>query len=257
MILVHFFIALLASLIGAISGIGGGIIIKPLLDILGFFDIEQINFISGITVLSMTSAALLRSRKLDVSINGKAGVPIALGSVVGGVGGKYLFNLMIGSMNNLQMVSVIQSVMLFVLVFGVFAFTLFRSRITPHHNDGRTFCFFIGLLLGGLGAFLGVGGGPVNVVVFYFFLSMDSRNAALNSIFLIFFSQLTSLLFLLIGGRIPSVDIGILIFMIIGGIAGGTTGSHLSVKLSSKKRDILFIAVLILLMSISVSNIIL
>ena len=44
-----------ASIVGAICGIGGGVIIKPVLDSFGVLDVTAISFLSGCTVLSMTT----------------------------------------------------------------------------------------------------------------------------------------------------------------------------------------------------------
>ena len=49
-----FLVALLACLIGSICGMGGGVIIKPVLDASGFLPVAQINFFSCCTVLGMT-----------------------------------------------------------------------------------------------------------------------------------------------------------------------------------------------------------
>ena len=49
-LLVSFF----ACTVGAICGIGGGILIKPVLDATGVADVATINFLAGCTVLSMT-----------------------------------------------------------------------------------------------------------------------------------------------------------------------------------------------------------
>ena len=46
-------IAFFASTIGAICGIGGGVIIKPVMDAFGVMDVSVINFLSGCTVLSI------------------------------------------------------------------------------------------------------------------------------------------------------------------------------------------------------------
>ena len=43
-----------ASVVGAICGIGGGVLIKPLLDAFGVLSVASISFLSGCTVLSMS-----------------------------------------------------------------------------------------------------------------------------------------------------------------------------------------------------------
>ena len=52
--LVFFVVALGASVVGAICGIGGGVIIKPVLDLLHLETVPAISFFSGCTVLSMS-----------------------------------------------------------------------------------------------------------------------------------------------------------------------------------------------------------
>ena len=52
-----FIISFLASIAGAICGIGGGVIIKPLLDSFGLMDVKTISFLSGCTVLADRNAA--------------------------------------------------------------------------------------------------------------------------------------------------------------------------------------------------------
>ena len=59
MILIVFLVCFLASVVGAVCGIGGGVIIKPTLDALGILDVSTISFLSGCTVLSMTSYSVL------------------------------------------------------------------------------------------------------------------------------------------------------------------------------------------------------
>ena len=57
--MIFFLICFLASAVGAVCGIGGGVIIKPVLDAFGILDVETISFLSGCTVLSMTAYAVL------------------------------------------------------------------------------------------------------------------------------------------------------------------------------------------------------
>ena len=52
MIVVFFAVSLLASIVGSICGIGGGVIIKPVLDALDVMSVSCISFLSGCTVLT-------------------------------------------------------------------------------------------------------------------------------------------------------------------------------------------------------------
>ncbi len=81
-------ISFLASIIGGICGIGGGIIIKPALDLSGLASIATISFLSSCTVLSMSAYNVCKSlSEKSGAIDTKSGTPLAIGAALGGVGG--------------------------------------------------------------------------------------------------------------------------------------------------------------------------
>ena len=53
-----------------------------------------------------------------------------------------------------------------------------------------------------LSAFLGIGGGPINLAILSFCFSMDSKTAALNSLYIILFSQAASFINTLVRGTV-------------------------------------------------------
>ena len=63
--ILSFIISILSSTIGSITGIGGGVIIKPVLDMTGLLSVSVISFLSGCTVLTMSTVSLIRSRKTN------------------------------------------------------------------------------------------------------------------------------------------------------------------------------------------------
>ena len=82
--LIFFLVALTASVAGAICGIGGGVIIKPVLDLLHLETVTAISFLSGCTVLSMSCYSVgksLLAKEHSVSLN--VGTPLALGAAAG------------------------------------------------------------------------------------------------------------------------------------------------------------------------------
>ena len=50
MVLIYFLVALLSTICGSIDGLGGGVIIKPVLDFLGDYNIETIGVLSACTI---------------------------------------------------------------------------------------------------------------------------------------------------------------------------------------------------------------
>lgn len=254
MIVPYLIISFLASVVGAISGIGGGIIIKPVLDAFGGFSVSTISFLSGTTVLSMTVVSLIKSLRLGVSIEKRTSTILAAGSIVGGIAGKYLFGLAKSSLKNDSFVGIIQSAFLIVMTVGVLIYVIRENRISKLKITSSPFVGCIGLVLGCISAFLGIGGGPLNLAVLSYFFSMDSKTAAINSIYTILFSQASSLIFTVAGGSIPTFPPLVLIVMILGGITGGFYGSVLRVKMTNKKVSQLFCGIMVLIIMITCYN---
>lgn len=86
MSILAFLVSFLASTAGAICGIGGGVIIKPTLDLFQMASVSTISFLSGCTVLSMSLYSVGRGLLAhDSTVDFKTGTPLALGAAIGGV----------------------------------------------------------------------------------------------------------------------------------------------------------------------------
>lgn len=116
-------------------------------------------------------------------------------------------------------------------------------------------CVVIGLVLGMMSAFLGIGGGPINLVVLFYFFSMDTKTAAENSLYIIFFSQMASLISSIATKTVPDFSVGVLALMVCGGILGGMAGRKVNRKLTEKAVDRLFIGLMVLMIVINIYNI--
>ncbi len=85
-------VSFLASVAGSICGIGGGVLIKPVLDAFGALDVASISFLSGCTVLSMSCYSVLKAGRGRTDKDGSSiKALLAAGSVLGGIAGKTLF----------------------------------------------------------------------------------------------------------------------------------------------------------------------
>lgn len=249
MAMVFFLIALLASTIGAISGIGGGVIIKPVLDALGTLDASTISFMSGCTVLTMAVSSFIRGRKNNVPMDFRISIWLAFGASIGGVIGKSIFSMIQTNVN------MIQSVCLLLINIGVFVYIKNKSRITTKNCKRPVICLVIGLLLGLVSAFLGIGGGPINIAVLYYFFSMSPKVTAKNSLFIILFSQTTSLVTTITSNTIPVFDVLSLSVMCLGGVLGAIIGAYFCKKMSDEKVEKFFSIVLIALIALNIYNI--
>ena len=255
MSILFFVISFLASVAGAICGIGGGVIIKPTLDLFHLASVSTISFLSGCTVLAMSLYSVGRSMLArDSLVDLRTGTPLAVGAAVGGVLGKRLFSGVAALFENQNTVGSVQAACLLVVTLGTLVYTLNKARVRTMHVKSRDACMAIGLGLGIMSSFLGIGGGPINLVVLYFFFSMDTKTAAQNSLYIILFSQLTSFLTTLLTGTVPPFEVPALVLMVAGGVLGGMAGRALNKRMDVRAVDKLFIALMVVIMAISCFN---
>lgn len=247
-------VSLTASSLGTICGIGGGVVVKPVLDALGMMSVESVSFLSGVTVLCMSAYSVsVDAWKGGAKVQGQT-VSLSMGAAAGGVAGKLLFNMAARLAPNVEMVGALQTACLFVLSLGTFFYTVFKARIATHQVKNIGICLAVGGLLGVLSAFLGIGGGPFNLVFLSFFFSMQSKTAAQNSLFIILCSQMTSLMLTLIRNTVPPFDPAMLVMMAVMGILGGIIGRSINKKIDAQVVDKLFLFMTFLILCICVYN---
>ena len=253
---VCFFVALFACVIGKICGMGGGVIIKPVLDALGIMSVAAINLVSGCTVIAMScwsvgSSLVRRQSEIDWKIS----TPLAIGAAVGGILGKTLFSAVAGLFADKNAAGGVQAMLLFAATLATLIYTIRKDRIPSRHVTAAPACALIGLLLGMLGAFLGIGGGPFNMAVLFYFFSMKTKVAAQNSLYVILISQITGLASQFLSGSVPAVSIPLLLGMAFFGVLGSEIGGRLNKKLSEKRATVLFEGAMVLVMLICVYNV--
>ena len=253
--ILFFVISFLASIIGCICGIGGGIIIKPVLDLTGVASIASISFLSSCTVLSMSCYNVLSgfSDKTG-AIDTKTGTPLAIGAAVGGILGNMAFSALRTGLGSDATAGTAQALCLLLLTLGTLIYTVKKAGIKTKQIESLPASALIGFALGALSSFLGIGGGPFNLVVLHYFFSMETKKAVSNSLYIILFSQVTNLLVSVIGGTVPEFSVTALVLMIAGGIGGGIVGRRLSRGFGEKTVDKLFIALLAVIICICIYN---
>ena len=94
----------------------------------------------------------------------------------------------------------------------------------------------------------------MNIIILTLFFLMTARVAALNNLFVIMFSQLSSLSYLIITDRLPDFNIVILVLMVTGGIIGGVIGSNYRNKLSNLIIEKLFMKAMVVVLLINIAN---
>lgn len=250
---IYLAVALLSTTIGAMSGLGGGVIIKPVLDAVAPYDAATIGLLSSFTVLSMALVSTFKQYRAGIRFEGKRTLYIVAGSITGGIAGKFLFSVVRESVGRESLITAVQSAILAMLLVLVLVYLLGKNIRSFHIHQGAVIVS-AGFLLGLAAAFLGVGGGPFNVVLLTLLFSMDSRAAAVHSILIILFSQTSKLLTVLFTGGFTPYDLTALYYMIPGGIAGGFIGSWLNRRLKGETISLLFKIVVSLIILLNLYN---
>jgi len=254
-ILFVFVVCLAASTIGGICGIGGGVVIKPVLDATGVMSVSAVSFLSGLTVLAMAVINVYKSRKSS-ELDARRSLPLGIGAAVGGVTGKQLFEAVKHAAGNDSLVGALQAIVLGLMVAGTLVYVCNKAKIRTKNVQHAAVGAGIGFVLGLCSSFLGIGGGPMNLAVLYYFYSMSTKQAAINSILIILVSQIASLLMSIVSGSIPAFEPMMLVVMVAAGVIGGNISSKLHKRLSTETTDKLFAALLVLIILICCYNLV-
>ncbi len=250
-----FLICLLASTAGAVVGFGGGVIMKPIIDLLGLLSVETASFLCGCTVLAMSVSSLIRTRNNGVALNFRISTPLAVGAIAGGLLGKQVFELLLRHFVDSGGLGAVQSVILLVINILVFRYILCKNRINTKQYKKISISLTAGILLGAISAFLGIGGGPYNIAVLSFLFSMDTKTAAKNSIYIIMFSQVSSVLMAILSHTVPTFHWTMAAVMAAGGVGGAFAGAGLSKRMDNAKVDVLLRGMLIVIIGINIYNV--
>lgn len=239
-----------ATTMGAIAGIGGGIIIKPTMDFVGLYEVSQINLISGVAVLSMSlsNAIMKKITNPRERLLKRETTAIAIGSAVGGLAGKKLFHNLLFVVGE-YLCSVTQTVLLiglnlYILV-RIFKPSYSQCRLTNHFG-----IFCLGLGVGTISSFLGIGGGPINISLLQFFMHLKIKDAANYSLIMILFTQFSYALFSVTDYSRLFAENYFVILYVIAGIAGGALGRVIHKKISESLAKNIYVGLVVCIIGI-------
>lgn len=242
-----------ATTIGALVGAGGGVIIKPVLDMLELMPVKTASFCSGCTVLCMSLVSLLCTRTSGVKLQVKTSTPLAFGAVIGGFVGKAILE-MLAKGHGSNVLGGVQAFFLALITCGVLLYVCHKDSLRSLHVQSIPLCSLIGFVLGVISSFLGIGGGTSNVAVLFYFFSMDAKEASRNSIYIIVFSQLASIATALFTHSVPAFEWIELLGMIAGGISGALISAAISRRLDTKGVEKALKALLVVMIGVNSYN---
>ncbi len=254
-IIIHFLVAIFATSIGSLTGMGGGVIIKPVLDAFGTFSAANIGVLSSMTVLAMSVVSVAKQVRQKKSVQGKTALPMAMGAVVGGVVGQWLFSFVTSVFSSDNTILIIQNSILAALIIVIFMYMRHKDKLPTLDKSGAWAGLVTGLMLGMISSFLGIGGGPINIAIIMFVFSFDAKMAAVYSLVIILFSQISKVVSIAMSTGFLIYDFSMLPAMIVGAILGGFIGTHYNKKFTIKKVEQWFNATQILVFLLCFVNI--
>ena len=250
MFFIYFMTAICATTLGSLAGLGGGVIIKPVLDTLNNYDLPTVGVLSSVTVFSMALVATTKQFKNGFKIDLNT-VILAIGSIVGGGIGQIFFDVFLTIFKNENVGKAIQAFILILLLVLV----LFKNHLPKYRIKNVLIVFLVGIFLGAIASFLGIGGGPINVAILIMLFSFPTKNAATSSVFIILLSQFSKIFFISIDGGFSSYNLTMLPFMVTGGVLGGIFGAKLNHTLSNEYIDKIFNISIICIIFLNIFNI--
>ena len=224
----------LLTCLGSISGMGGGVVLKPVMDLMGGHDATQTGVLTATSVFIMSLVSVARGFGERGQFRPAGALALGLGAVAGGVLGQALLRHLVSTdagdaFTKLCQNAVLGSVELCVLAY---AFMKNARRLGLRHG---AFYLAAGVSLGVFSAFLGIGGGAVNVALLMFLFNMDIKRAAAHSLLVILFSQAAKLLSILAAEGFQAFNLAPLLpCMAAAAVAGSLLGAALTRKLSQR-----------------------
>jgi uncharacterized membrane protein YfcA len=92
----------------------------------------------------------------------------------------------------------------------------------------------LGLFLGSISIFLGIGGGPLNVSLLVIFFGYSMKQAAIYSIATVFFSQITKIFSIILSQQYIQFDLSLVPWLILVGLVGGYYGTRANQRISNE-----------------------
>lgn len=250
--LIYFIVIVSSNAVGALSGMGGGVIIKPVFDLVGLDTVAAVSFYSTVAVFTMSIVSTFRQIKNGIHIQWNIAKWLVVGSIIGGALGNVTFTWLLSILQNDNLVKAIQIVLMLITLFFVLAYNHYRWQ--SWQLEGAVSYLLCSLVTGYISSLLGIGGGPINVALLMLCFGMPIKLSTVYSIIIIFASQLAKLVAIQWDTGISAYDLSVLLYIIPAAVLGGILGATLSKIMPDSKVSMVFNAVVILVIFINLYN---
>lgn len=251
--LIYTVTVLIATLLGAIAGLGGGIIIKPVFDIFGYHNAISIGIYSSFAVLTMSIISIYKFLRQKVEINYSIVIYASFGGIIGGIIGEIFFKYLYVVYSS-EIMKKIQSLALMLMLVLIISYAFNKEKFPTYKEKRKKIILLIGIVLGFVSVFLGIGGGPLNIFLLSIFFSFDIKESTCYSIAIIFFSQLSKIIFCIANSSIRNIDLSIVPLICISGVIGGFIGTNINRKFDNKKIEFTYLLLIIGLLILNFYN---
>ncbi|TLG73805.1 sulfite exporter TauE/SafE family protein [Culicoidibacter larvae] len=252
--IIYFLVIIFANTVGSISGMGGGVLIKPIFDAIGAHTLATITFYSSVAVFTMAIVSTIRQLRNGVRVYFASAAALSAGSVLGGLLGNIIFEKLLFFFPDESSVLLIQIILTIIMLVFVLLFT--KENMRSFRLKHWFWYVLVGLFLGGIATLLGIGGGPINVTLLMLCFGMSIKPATVYSIITIFFSQLSKLVTVGFTTGYMVFDLSILWAIIPAAIIGGLLGAKISNILPSNKVMFVYRAVIIVVIVLNIYNLV-
>lgn len=237
LLFVLFILGVIGGLFSGLLGIGGGIIMVPLLlyvpSLFGF-DAISMKTAAGITMVQSMAGSLsgIVVHKKSKFVHPQLVVNMGIGSVSGSLMGSFFSKQINGE-----------------VMLGIFAGMALMATILmfiPHKRDddlpienvgfNKYLAFFVALLVGLLGGIVGQGGAFILIPMMLYVLKIPTRIALGSSVAISFLSALAGFVGKWGTGQIPFV---MAIVLVLGALLGAQLGGRLSKRLQTASLKVI------------------
>lgn len=224
-----------AGVLGSMVGLGGGIIVVPVLIFSGFHPLVASTHGLFVALSNAVASTIMYSRQGSVDF--AWGIKLGLASIPGSV---------LGAVVSSEVSPGITKVLFGIVLISAVVYMLLKKRLAGKDTSVSTLgmiiatsvSFFGGIIL----AFFGVGGGIVFVPLLISAMAMMMKKAVATSLLILLFASLSGVIIHTMLGHSDFLQAGLLA---IGAFFGGTVGAQLTRKINEKFLQILIAAALI------------
>ena len=228
--MLYFLVALFASTVGSLTGIGGGLIIRPALTVMGF-DVGLATFTSAASVFVMSCFSIVTRRvwKTDIEM-GSLGL-LAVGSIAGAFAGAYILSF-------LGPVTVSILFILFLMAIG--ALLIAKKHFSVRSISNPWLKIGTGLVVGVTAGLFGIGGGLMLMIALMYLFGSKPKEAVVQSLFVVMLASAASLVQYTVNGF---ADFSLLVYVLPGSILGGVLGLFIAKRMQENTVVVLLLVI--------------